>query len=148
MSELVSNRKARYDYQILDTLEAGMELVGTEVKSLRQHGGSMQDAYATIDNDELWLYNLSIAPYLSGHISMQHEERRKRRLLVHKKEIKHLKKLTQEKGSTIIPLSIYTKGSYIKIQIAVAKGKKQYDKRQAIKKREETKSIERIMRRK
>jgi SsrA-binding protein len=143
MADLVSNRRAFHDYEILDTFEAGIALLGTEIKSLRNHGGSLQDAFVDVRKGELWLINSSIAPYSFGNIN-NHPERRERKLLMHHKEIEHLRKLTQEKGLTIIPLSIYfNKKGIAKIKIASAKGKKSYDKRAAIKKREDTRAIER-----
>jgi SsrA-binding protein len=146
MADLVSNRRAFHDYEILDTFESGIALLGTEIKSLRNHGGSLQDAYVDIRKGELWLINSSIAPYSFGNIH-NHPERRERKLLMHLREIEHLKKLTQEKGLTLIPLSIYfNKKGIAKVKIASAKGKKSYDKRAAIKKREDTRAIERAVR--
>ncbi len=142
-SELVSNRKAGHDYEILDTFEAGIVLQGTEIKSLRNHGGSLQDSYVDIKGPELWLVNCSIAPYNFGNIH-NHEERRERKLLMHKREIEKLRRLKAEKGLQIIPLSIYlTKKGIAKIKIATAKGKKAYDKRASLKEREDTRSMER-----
>lgn len=144
IKELVSNRKAGYSYEILETLETGIALLGTEIKSLRDHGGSLQDAYVTIDDDELWLVNSSIAPYRYGGV-YNHEERRKRKLLAHKREIRKLNAAIQEKGLTCIPLAIYLKKGRAKVKIALAKGKKLHDKREAIKEREDNKAIQRAM---
>lgn len=141
-SELVSNRRARHDFEILETYEAGLLLQGTEIKSLRNHGGSLQEAYVTIDKMEAYLKGSSIAPYSFGNIH-NHEEKRDRKLLLHKKEIEKLKKETDQKGLTIVPLAIYLKKGRAKILIAVARGKKQYDKRASIKEREQKRSIER-----
>ncbi len=143
-SELVSNRRARHDYEILETLEAGMSLQGTEIKSLRDHGGSLQEAYVIIDKMEAWLKGASIAPYSFGNIH-NHEEKRDRKLLLHKREIEKLKRSIQEKGLTIIPLAIYLKRGRAKVKIAVARGKKQHDKRSAIKEREHKRSMERAL---
>lgn len=144
IKELVSNRKAGFQYEILDTFEMGIVLVGTEIKSLRDHGGSLQEAYITIDNDELWLINATIAPYrFGGHHN--HAEKRRRKLLAHKREITKLNSAIQEKGLTCIPLSIYLKKGRAKVKIALAKGKKLHDKREAIKEREDNKSIQRAM---
>jgi SsrA-binding protein len=141
--ELVSNRKAFHDYEILDTYEAGIMLVGTEIKSLRNHGGSLQDAYVDVKGSTLWLLNGSIAPYTFGNIH-NHEDRRPRQLLMHKREIETLRKKAFEKGLTIIPLSIYlNKRGYAKIKIAIAKGKKQYDVRASIKERDIKRSLQR-----
>src|SRR5271154_3191896 len=106
MEDLVSNRKAFHHYEILDTYEAGIALLGTEIKSLRNHGGSLQDAYVDVKGTALWLLNASIAPYNFGNIH-NHEERRPRKLLMHKTEIEKLRKQTAEKGLTLIPLAIY-----------------------------------------
>lgn len=142
-SELVSNRRAHHDYEIFDTYEAGIILLGTEIKSLRNHGGSLQDAYVDVKGTSLWLMNASIAPYTFGNI-YNHEERRPRQLLMHKREIEALRKKTAEKGFTLIPLAIYlNKKGFAKVKIAIAKGKKAYDKRAAIKERETKRSIER-----
>ncbi len=135
-NELVSNRRAFHDYEILDTYEAGVVLLGTEIKSLRNHGGSLQDAYVDVKGTALWLLNASIAPYHFGNIH-NHEERRPRKLLMHKNEIEKLRKQTAEKGLTLIPLAIYlNKKGIAKVRVAVAKGKKAYDKRAALKERE------------
>jgi SsrA-binding protein len=143
-SELVSNRRARHDYEILETFEAGMSLQGTEIKSLRDHGGSLQEAYVMIDKMEAWLKGCSIAPYSFGNIH-NHEEKRDRKLLLHTREIEKLKRSIQEKGLTIIPLAIYLKRGRAKVKIAVARGKKQHDKRAAIKDREHKRSMERAL---
>jgi SsrA-binding protein len=145
-ADLVSNRRARHSYIILETLEAGIVLLGTEIKSLRDHGGSLQDAYVTIEQNEAWLKNSSIAPYKFGGV-FNHEEKRKRKLLLHKGEIAKLRKTIEQKGLTIIPLSLYLKKGVVKVKIGVARGKKLYDKREAIKKREQLRSVERAMKR-
>ncbi len=143
-SELVSNRRARYDYEILETYEGGISLEGTEIKSLRNHGGSLQDAFVQIIRGEAWLKNASIAPYAFGNIH-NHEERRDRKLLLHKSEIEKLKRSTDQKGLTIVPLAIYLSKGRAKVKIGVARGKKQHDKRSAIKEREQKRSIERVL---
>jgi len=145
--DLVSNRKAFHDYEILETYEAGMILMGSEVKSLRSHGGSLQDAYVLVSGSDVLLKNASIAPYAQAAM-FGHEERRDRQLLLHKREIEKLQKISQDKGTAIIPLSIYLKKGFIKVKIAVAKGKKTYDKRAAIKAREDKRDIERAMKNK
>lgn len=142
--ELVSNRKAFHDYEILDTFEAGMILLGTEIKSLRNHGGGLQDAYVLISNQGVILKNSSIAPYRMGGI-YNHEERRERKLLLHKREIEKLRDLSTQKGLTLIPLAFYLKNGYVKVKIGVARGKKSYDKRAALKEREHKKSIDRAL---
>lgn len=143
-AELVSNRRARHDYEILETYEAGISLLGTEIKSLRNHGGSLQEAYVVIDRKEAYLKGASIAPYSFGNIH-NHEEKRDRKLLLHKHEIEKLKRSTDQKGLTIIPLAIYLKKGRAKVKIGVARGKKQHDKRSAIKEREQKRSIERAL---
>ncbi|QVL56968.1 MAG: SsrA-binding protein SmpB [Simkaniaceae bacterium] len=143
-SELVSNRRARHDYEILETYEAGISLQGTEIKSLRNHGGSLQDAFVLITKGEAWLKNASIAPYSFGNVH-NHEERRDRKLLLHKKEIYKLKRSTDQKGLTIVPLSIYLSKGKAKVRIGIARGKKQHDKRSAIKEREQKRSVERAL---
>ncbi|MFI5333673.1 MAG: SsrA-binding protein SmpB [Chlamydiales bacterium] len=142
--ELVSNRKASHDYEILETFEAGIVLLGTEIKSLRNHGGSLQDAYVIVPNQNVILKNSSIAPYLMGGV-YNHEERRERKLLLHKREIAKLKDLSTQKGLTLIPLSFYLKNGYVKVKIGVARGKKSYDKRAALKAREDKRSIDRAL---
>lgn len=144
-SELVSNRRATHDYEILDTYEAGIILKGTEIKSLRDHGGSLQDAYVTVtDRSEVLLKNSSIAPYRFGGV-FNHEERRDRPLLLHKREIAKLKSLSSEKGLTLIPLGMYLKNGIVKVKIGVARGKRAYDKRAALKEKEHKRAIDRAM---
>lgn len=143
--DLVSNRKATFNYQILETFEAGIELQGTEIKSLRDHGGALQDSYVKVIDNELWLIGSSIAPYRFGNIH-NHEERRDRKLLMHKREIAKLKEATQEKGLTIIPLALFLKEGRVKVRIATAKGKKSIDKRASIKEREDKRSMDRAAR--
>lgn len=143
-SELVSNRRARHDYEILETYEGGIVLQGTEIKSLRDHGGSLQDSFVLIVQGEAWLKNCSIAPYLFGNIH-NHEERRDRKLLLHKKEIEKLKRSTDQKGLTIVPLAIYLSKGRAKVKIGVARGKKQHDKRSSIKEREQKRAIDRAL---
>lgn len=147
MADLVSNRKAYHNYQIFDTFEAGIVLLGTEIKSLRTNGGSLGDAYVTIKQDgQLWLIHSSIAPYRFGNVH-NHEDRRERKLLMHKSEILKLKKASTEKGLTIIPLSFFLKKGLVKVKIALAKGKKQHDKRAAIKEKEEKRSMQKFLKR-
>lgn len=145
MSEdLVSNRKAFHNYEILETFEAGIALLGTEVKSLREHGGALQDAYVVLHHGEAWLKNASIAPYRFG-TAFNHEEKRERKLLLHKRELAKLKTESEEKGLTIVPIAIYLKKGIVKVKIAIARGKKAYDKRASIKAREDKRAIERAM---
>jgi SsrA-binding protein len=143
-NDLVSNRKAFHDYEILDTFEAGIALEGTEVKSLKEHNGSLKEAYVTIKKNELWLINATIAIYKFGNLH-NHEDKRERKLLMHKNEINKLHRLTQEKGLTIVPLALYLKRGKIKIKIATAKGRKSYDKRHKLKEEEHKKDINRAI---
>ena len=143
-TDLVSNRKAFHDYEILETFEAGIVLLGSEVKSLRDHKGNLQDAYVLVSGRNVILKNASIALYTQAAM-FGHEELRERILLLHKREVNKLIKATQDTGITIIPLAIYLKKGFIKVKIGIAKGKKTYDKRSAIKEREAKRSIERAM---
>jgi len=141
----ISNRKARHDYFIIETLEAGIVLKGTEVKSLRQGNANLQDSYADLRNGEVWLEGMHINPYEHGNIN-NHEPRRKRKLLLQKKQIRKLIGGLKEKGLTLVPLSVYFKGPYAKVELALARGKKSYDKREAVAKRESDRHIARIKR--
>ncbi|MCH7679873.1 SsrA-binding protein SmpB [candidate division KSB1 bacterium] len=138
------NRKARHEYQVLDTLEAGIVLAGTEVKALRDGRANLKDSYANVKDGEVFLYNIHISPYDFGNIN-NHDPIRVRKLLLHKKEIKKLIGKTQEKGLTLIPLKLYFKNGKVKVQLALAKGKKVYDKRQDIAKRESDIEIRRAL---
>jgi len=143
-NELVSNKKASFNFEILETFEAGIVLQGTEIKSLRDHGGNLQDSYIKALKGELWLINSSIAPYRFGNIH-NHEERRERKLLMHKREIARLETASHEKGLALIPLSMFLKAGRAKLKIAIAKGKKHFDKREAIKERDEKRAIQKAM---
>ena len=143
---VVTNRKAFRDYEILAKFEAGLSLLGSEVKSLRAGKVQMADAYAVVDGGEVFLVNLHISTYeMATHVT--HEPTRKRRLLLNKREIRKLWGATNEKGFTIIPLRIYFKGPYAKVEIATARGKRKYDKRQDIARREADREIERKIKR-
>ncbi|MBI2743282.1 MAG: SsrA-binding protein SmpB [Chlamydiales bacterium] len=142
--DLVSNRKAFHDYEILETYEAGIVLLGTEIKSLRAHGGSLQDAYILVSNSTVILKNASISPYKYGGV-FNHEEKRERKLLLHKREIAKLKEFSDLKGFALIPLAIYLKNGIAKVKVGCARGKRAYDKRASIKEREHKKSIDRAM---
>lgn len=139
--DLVSNRRATHDYEILDTFEAGIVLQGTEIKSIRDHGASLQESYVKVLKGEVWLIGASIAPYKYGNIH-NHEDRRDRKLLLHKREISRLKVAVQEKGFTLIALGLYLKNGRIKIRIAIAKGKKLYDKRLDLKAKDEKRAMQ------
>lgn len=139
---IVSNRKARHDYTILDTYEAGIALMGTEVKSLRLGRASLTDAFATVDDGEVWLRNLHIPEYVQGTWT-NHTPRRTRKLLLHKGEILRLIGKTKEGGLSLVPLSMYFKDGKVKVELALAKGKKAYDKRQSLAKRDAEREIAR-----
>ena len=138
---MASNRKARYEYFIEDTMEAGLVLTGTEVKSIRQGHLTIQDSFATIEKGEVFLNNLHINPYEQGNI-FNVDPKRKRKLLLHKREIRKLLVETTQKGYTLIPLSIYIKDGLVKVQLATVKGKKLYDKRDDMAKKDATRKIE------
>lgn len=142
--ELVSNRKATYNYEILETFEAGIALQGTEIKSLRDNGGSLQEAYIKVIKNEVWLVGCTIAPYRYGNIH-NHEDRRDRKLLMHKREIDQLRTSVQEKGLALIPLSFYLKKGRVKVRLAIGKGKKSEDKRSAIKERDDKRRMDQAM---
>ena len=141
---IVSNRKARHDYSILDTYECGLVLVGTEVKSLREGKASLADAFATVDDGEVWLRNVHIPEYTQGTWT-NHMPRRTRKLLLHKREIEKLIGKTKESGLSLVPLSMYFKDGKVKVEIALPKGKKAYDKRQALAKRDAQRDISKAM---
>ena len=138
----VTNRKARHEYLVLDTFEAGIALKGTEVKSLRQGKGNLQDSYAVVRRGEVWLIGMHIEHYEHGNIN-NHEPRRERKLLLHKREIRRLIGNIAEKGKTLIPLRMYFRGDLAKVELAIARGKKSYDKRESIRKREVERELER-----
>ncbi len=139
---VITNRKARHEYFILESYEAGIALKGTEVKSLRNGDGNLNDAYAAVDHGEVWLLNMHISPYEHGTVN-NHDPRRERRLLLTKKEIRRLIGRTGEKGLTLVPLRVYFKNGLAKVEIGLARGKKTYDKREDIKRREQEREMER-----
>lgn len=131
----ILNRKARYDYEIEETYEAGIALTGTEIKSIRNGKAQLKDSYAIIKNGEVFLLNMHISPYEKGNI-FNHEETRTRKILLHKKEILKIRDRIEQEGYTLIPIKIYFKQSNAKILLGIARGKKNYDKRETIKKRD------------
>jgi SsrA-binding protein len=143
-SELISNKRALFNFEVIDTYEAGIVLQGTEIKSLRNHGGSLQDSWVKVSQGELWLVGCSIAPYKFGNIH-NHEERRERKLLMHGYEINKLKAAIQEKGLTLIPLSFYFKEGRVKVKLALGRGKKSVDKRATLKERDDKRSMQKVM---
>ena len=143
---LAKNRKAFHDYHILEKLEAGIELRGTEVKSCRAGNISLNDTYAKVENGELFLYHAHIAIYEHGN-RFNHEPTRKRRLLMHSREIRKLFQQTREKGGTLIPLRFYLLRGKVKVELGVAKGKKTYDKRETLRKRQDLLDARKAMKR-
>jgi SsrA-binding protein len=137
-----TNRKAFHDYHLEETYEAGMVLTGTEVKSIRAGRLNLKDSYARIENNEVWVHNMHISPYDQGN-RYNHDPLRKRKLPLHRREINRLLGLTREKGYTLIPIKVYTNKGYIKMEIALARGKKLYDKRAALKEKEAKREVER-----
>ena len=148
MSEniIVTNRRAKRDYEILETIEAGIELRGPEIKSLRARRANLKDSFARIDRGEIYLHNFHISPYEFGNINNV-DPLRQRKLLLHKNQIARLHAKTQTKGYTLIPLKVYLKGGLAKVEIAMARGRKQYDKREALKRKEAHREVERALRR-
>ena len=131
----IKNRKANYLYTILDRYECGIQLVGTEIKSLRKNSADIRDSFGIIRDNEIFLVNMYIAKYKEGN-QFNHDERRQRKLLLHKKEIRKIRKQVEQDGVTLVPLAVYLKGSYAKIELGICKGKKIYDKRESIKERD------------
>jgi len=141
---IATNRRARHDYHIEETLEAGLVLAGTEVKSLRQGRASLVDAYAAFNKGEAWVYNLVINPYEQGNRYNQ-PERRPRKLLLHKHQIDKVTGQVSQKGYTVVALQLYFKGSRVKLELGLARGKKAYDKREDIKERDAKREIDRAV---
>lgn len=137
----ILNRKARHDYFVEETLEAGIALTGTEIKSIRCGSANLKDSYAVVRHGEVFLLNMFISPYKEGN-QFNHEERRTRKLLLHKKEIKKLKEKIEMQGFTLVPLKVYFKDSRAKILLGVCRGKKNYDKRESIKERDQKREMQ------
>ncbi|MFG3436021.1 SsrA-binding protein SmpB [Nonomuraea sp. NPDC047897] len=142
---IAQNKRARHDYTLEDTFEAGLVLQGTEVKSLREGRASLVDGYATIDGGEAWLFNVHIPEYSQGTWT-NHAARRKRKLLLHRKEIEKLAAKTKEGGLTIVPVLLYFKDGRAKVEIAVARGKKDWDKRQSLAEQQAKREMTRALR--
>ncbi len=142
---IAKNRKALHEYEVLETLEAGIELTGTEVRSLRESHCQLTDCFALVRNGEVWLHNVHIPPYSHGNIANVDPDR-KRRLLLHKKEIRRLQEQVREKGMAIVPLKMYFKeNALVKVELAVARGKKLYDKRASMAARDSKREVERAL---
>lgn len=144
---IVSNRRARKDYAIIDTYEAGLVLLGTEVKALRAGNANLKDSYAALKGEELWLHNLHIGPYPPAGPDNQHEPERLRKLLLNRREIDRLIGRVIEKGLTLVPLRIYFKNGRAKLELAVGRGRKQHDKREIMKRNAVDREIAQAMRR-
>ncbi len=142
---VVVNRRARFDYFILDKVEAGIALRGTEVKSIRNGKVNLGDAYAQIENGEIWLLQMHVSPYEQGNRN-NHDPLRRRKLLIHRRQILKLKQATQEKGLTLIPLALYFKGSHLKVELGLAKGKRHHDRREDVARRDAEREIQRARR--
>ncbi len=140
------NRRARHDFELMERVEAGLVLTGTEVKSLRNGKANLEDAYAEVDRGEVWLLGCDIPEYLQAN-RMNHAPKRPRKLLLHRREIGKLETRTNEKGMTLVPLSLYFKKGVAKVELCLARGRKTFDKREAIKKQDAKRDIDRAMRR-
>ena len=143
----IKNKKAYFDYEILEEIESGIVLTGTEIKSVRKSNVNLKDSYAVIRNGEVYLLNMHISEYKEGNI-FNHDEKRTRKLLLHKKEILKLRDKIELNGNTLIPLKLYFKGNKVKILLGLAKGKKTYDKRESIKERDIAREIKKEMKNK
>jgi SsrA-binding protein len=143
---IADNRKARHEYELLERYEAGLVLTGTEVKSLRDGGASLQQAYADIRGDEVWLIGAHIAEYGQGNVN-NHEPDRERKLLLHRREIESLNGKVRERGLTLVPTRLYFKDGKVKVEVALARGKERRDKRRDIAKRDADRQIERALKR-
>ncbi|NEC90858.1 SsrA-binding protein SmpB [Streptomyces sp. SID12501] len=141
---IAQNKKARHDYAIIDTYEAGLVLTGTEVKSLRQGRASLVDGFVQLDGNEAWLHNVHVPEYSQGTWT-NHSARRKRKLLLHRAEIEKLESKTQESGHAIVPLALYFKDGRAKVEIALARGKKEYDKRQTLREKQDRRETDRAV---
>jgi SsrA-binding protein len=140
---VITNRKARHDYLVLDAWECGIMLAGPEVKSVREGRANLQDSYARVEDGEVWLYGMHVSPY--SYSRMDLDPVRKRKLLLHHKEIVELERGTAEKGHTLVPLRVYFKDGRAKVELALARGKRAYDKRQAMAERDAKREAERAM---
>jgi SsrA-binding protein len=146
MQVLADNRRARHDYQVLDTLEAGIVLTGTEIKSCRARNISLADSYAKAEDGELWLVNVHIAPYAQGNRN-NHEPRRPRKLLLKRRELNRLTQAVEVKGLTLVPLKVYlNERSLLKIELGLCRGRQQHDKRDELKRQDDNREMQRVVR--
>ncbi len=142
-----TNRKALRDYDIEEKMEAGLVLMGSEIKSIRDGGANLRDAYATVEGGEVWLYDMNVAPYMQASY-FGHEQRRPRKLLLHKDEIKRLTGRITERGYTLVPVRLYIRDGKAKVELGLARGKRQYDKRHDLARRDAEREMDRAMRHK
>lgn len=142
---LSDNRQARHQYHVLETFEAGIELRGTEVKSVRAGKANLRDGYAHVKDGEIWLHNVHVSPHSTTIQAYNHEPRRPRRLLMHKGEIRKLIGKVEQKGLTLVPLKLYLTRGWVKVTLALAKGKKLHDKRETLKRKQEKREVERAL---
>lgn len=140
----ILNRKAKYEYFFEEVIETGIELTGTEIKSIRNGACNIKDSYGIVKNHEIYLLNMYVAPYKEGNI-FNHEETRTRKLLLHKKQIYKIEEMINQQGLTLIPIKLYFKNNRLKVELAVARGKKNYDKRNSIKERDIKRNVERTL---
>jgi SsrA-binding protein len=143
--KITTNRKAYYEYFVLEDFDAGLMLLGSEVKSIRAGNVTIADCFAYIQKGEIWIKNMKVARYSQSHAFQPHDENRDKKLLLNRKEIDRIEKLLQDKGTTMVPLEIFTAHNRVKVKIGVVKGKKLYDKRAAIKKRDMDREIRQIL---
>lgn len=142
---ITDNRQARHQYEVLETYEAGIELLGSEVKSIRQGKVNLRDGYAQITNGELWLHNVHVSPHETTNRAYNHEAKRIRKLLLRRDEIRKLIGKVEQKGLTLVPLKMYLKNGWVKVVIALAQGKKLHDKRESLKRKQEKREIDRAL---
>lgn len=142
--QIAQNRKARHDYTILETIEAGVSLRGTEIKAIRNGRINLKDGFVRFRNGEAYLFNVHISPYDQGNL-FNHDPLRSRKLLMHKKQISKLHEQSQNKGMTVIPLKVYLKNGYAKVLVGLAKGKREYDKRETLKRKDQERQIQRAL---
>ncbi|MEB3209862.1 MAG: SsrA-binding protein SmpB [Leptolyngbyaceae bacterium] len=142
---VADNRQARFQYEILDTYEAGIELLGTEVKSIREGRVNLRDGFAQVRDEEVWLQNVHISPSKNTSQFFNHDPRRNRKLLLHRDEIRRLIGKTEQKGLTLVPLKLYLKRGWVKVTLALGRGKKLHDKRESLKQKQAKRDIERAL---
>jgi len=141
---LAQNRRARHDYDVLETVECGIALVGSEVKSIREGKAQLRDSYARVDNGEMWLHGVHVAPYVFASGFGGHDPERPRKLLLHRRQITELAERVRREGLALVPLSVYLNEGRVKVELALARGRKTYDKRHAIAARDAAREVERV----